>query len=91
MYVLVSVLTLQKANSNTEQSSNDVSEEHGLSPTSFLDLPSDLDLDLDMSSLQPEIGRPFEAPTLQFGMNLATLQSRYSSQPEQPQAHVARS
>lgn len=57
MYVPVSVLTLQKANSNTEQSSNDVSEESVLSPTSFLDLPSDLDLDLDLSSLQPEIGR----------------------------------
>ncbi|KAI4270952.1 MAG: hypothetical protein L6R38_006974 [Xanthoria sp. 2 TBL-2021] len=94
MYVPVNGLTLQKANSNTEQSSNDVSEEFGLSPTSLLDLPSDFDLDLDLSSLQPEIGRPFEAPDLQPGMDLATMQSHYSSQPfsqEPPQAHVGRS
>lgn len=90
----VNGLTLQKANSNIEQSSNDVSAELGLSPSSLLDLPSDLELDLDLSSLQPEIGRPFEATDLESGMELATMQNHYSTPPfleEQPPARVGRS
>ncbi|KAI4230033.1 MAG: hypothetical protein L6R36_000412 [Xanthoria steineri] len=87
-------LTLQKANSNIKQSSNDVSAEFALSPSSLLDLPSDLELDLDLSSLQPEIGRPFETTDLESGMDLATMQDHYSTQPfleEQPPARVGRS
>lgn len=91
MFEPVSGLTLQKVNSNIEQGSNDVSEEFSLSPSSLLDLPSDLDLDLDLSSLQPKISPPFEVTDLTSGMDLATMHDYYSSQPflqDQPSARI---
>lgn len=40
-----------------------------------------MDLDLDFSSLQSEIGPPLEARDLQSGMDLGSLQSHHSGQP----------
>ncbi|KAL8928311.1 MAG: hypothetical protein Q9172_000995 [Xanthocarpia lactea] len=69
-----------RVNPDTEQSSNEVPEEFGPSPISFLDFPSDLDLDLDLSSFRSEIGHPFDAHDLESGMDVATMPSHYSSQ-----------
>ncbi|KAL8780318.1 MAG: hypothetical protein Q9213_006516 [Squamulea squamosa] len=94
MHMLGSDLTPQKANPDTEQSSNKVSEEFGVSPISLLNLPSDLDLDLDISSLQPEISHPFDAHGLQAGMDHADIPSHYPGlpfAPEQSQICMGRS
>ena len=83
-------LTPRKADHDTEQSSNEVLDDLGLSPISLLDFPSDLDLNLDLSSLQPDIGHSFDAHDLQGGMSLATLSSQYPSQfsaQEESQVH----
>ncbi|KAL8721661.1 MAG: hypothetical protein Q9225_001710 [Loekoesia sp. 1 TL-2023] len=61
--------------------SKDVLEHFGLSPTSLLDIPSDVDLGLEFSSLQSEVGPPSEARDLQSGADLDTTQTRQSSQP----------
>ena len=94
IYAPIKGLTPQKAIPNTEQSSNEVPEELGPSPISLLDLPSDLDLDLDLSAFRSDIGHPFDAHDLESGMDLATMPCHYSSQlfaREQPQVRMGQS
>lgn len=90
MHVPENDLKPQIANPDTEQNNIEVPEEFGLSPKSLVDLPSDLDLDLDLSSLQSEIGHPFDAH-FQPDMDFATMPSHYSMEPfdqEQSQARM---
>lgn len=84
-------LTIWGVGPTLEQTSKDVSSYSSLSPMSFLDFPSDLDLGLEFSSLQPEIGIPAEARNSNCDMDADTTQSHHSSQPFAPDSPGGRS
>lgn len=81
----------RKEVNSTEQTNNDVPENLHLSPPSLLDFPADLDLELDFTSPQSEMGHhSLETRDLQSDMDLGPVQSHPQSQPflQEPRSRI---